>query len=118
MSEIRARDLRSAELTITFKGEKRRMVFDNYAYAAAEDIYQEEYGRDEGIYKILADMAHGRTRGIFAIAYGALKSGGLKNLTFRDFMEHFSIAEMEKLNHDMRTGVMNSMPPVEPGKNA
>lgn len=62
------------------------LLFDMAAFAAAEQVYCTEYQRTVNCGQIITEMLEGLTSALMALAYGALRSGGLQT-TYRDFAQ-------------------------------
>lgn len=118
---VKARDLRAATKYITIGGVRLRMLFNNYAYYLAEDIYDREFGRDIGFEAIIADASAGKIRALLALVYATVKAGGNEEKlgTFQYFMENFDLEDMKSISADVIEGISETLPDVEDeGKNA
>lgn len=118
---VKAKDLRAATKYITVDGTRVKMLFNNYCYYLAEDIYDREFGRDVGFEKILAEASDGKLRALMALTYAAIKAAGNEEKigSFKYFMDNFNLVDMQSMSADVIEGIAETLPDQEDdGKNA
>lgn len=110
--ESRGRDLGAPEAKLTVAGREYNLVFNNMAYRIAEDIYEDKYGRDVGIYKIMDELAVPKHRAVMAVMYAAARAGGC-TVSWEDFDRDFKLTDISTVAARLQEGVLASMPPSE-----
>lgn len=109
------RDLAAPERTVTIRGEKFRLKFNNRMARIAEDVYQEQYGRDMGYYDIIQELAKNKHRAVMAVIYAAGAAGGM-DITWEEFDEIFTLDMVDSVREAIVGALAESMPQPEPGE--
>ena len=109
---IRGRDMGAPIESISFRGERVPLKFNNRAARIAEDVYASEYGRDVGYYDIIAEVAVPKHRAIMAVIYGAMVAAG-SAVTWAEFDEHFHLTDVPGVSEAILRGTMASLPTDE-----
>ena len=76
-SEIKARDISRPVDSMELDGETYALAFDLNCFRVAEDVDEQQYGRNLHFGDIVQQLAAGKLGAIMAVLYGALLSGGL-----------------------------------------
>lgn len=106
---VKGRDVSAPQRHITLDGQTYGLVFNNYAARLAEDIYEEQYGRDEGYAVILQELSRLKHRALMAVVYGAMIAGGAE-MTWEEFDEKFKYGALAELTESIRSAVLESLP--------
>lgn len=118
MAQERGRNLLPPLREIIMGGEKYRLVFDNRALVAAEAVYEDEYGKNFGIYQIMQECAVPKQRAIMAVIYAAMRSGGA-NMTWENFLGEFRLSDLPGIQDAVTSAILETLPDGEDdGKNA
>ena len=112
----RGQDIASPVQTVTLDGTTYQLKFSNKSARIAEDIYNEQYGRDVNYLDILKEMAAFKHRALLAVVYGALIAGGAQ-MTYDEFEDAFTYDSIDALRDAIKKGVFDALPEPEPGKN-
>ena len=112
---MRGQDIAAPVKTVTLEGKTYELVFSNKAARIAEDVYNDQYGRDANYLEILKDMAAMKHRALLAVVYGALIAGG-GDMTYDAFEEAFTYDCIDALREIIRKGVFEALPEAD-GKN-
>ena len=72
----RGRDMSAPVEFITLNGTQYKTVYNNQTARIAEDVYEQQYGKDVGYGEILKGIAKGKYSAIMALFYDAIISGG------------------------------------------
>ena len=107
--KVRGRDVSAPEQHIELGEHKYTLVYNNRAARIAEDVYEQQYGRDKGYYDIIAEMAGRKHRAIMAVVYGAIIAGGAE-LTWDDFDRDFTISAIDAVRESVQARVLESLP--------
>lgn len=107
--KVRGRDVSAPEQHVELGGHKYTLVYSNRAARVAEDVYEQQYGRDMGYYDIIAEMAARKHRAIMAIVYGAVIAGGAE-LSWEDFDRDFTLAAIDAVRDAVQARVLESLP--------
>lgn len=110
----RGRDVSAPVQHITLDGQHYQLVYNNEAARLAEDVYEQQYGRDVGYYDILAEMAARKHRAIMAVVYGALVAGGAE-LTWEEYDAKFTLGAIDAVRDAITQHVIASLPQPEEG---
>ena len=110
----RARDISAPVQHISFGERSYTLCYNNMAARVAEDVYEQQYGRDVGYYDILDEMQRHKHRAIMAIVFGALVAGGAE-ITWEDFDRDFSITAIDAVRDRIAEGIIASLPEPEAG---
>lgn len=113
--QVKGRDIAAPLEEIVIDGYHYELVFNNRAARYAEDVYENQYGKDVGYADILRGIAKGKYSAIMAIFYGAMKAGGCP-LSWDEFDEKFKLDEITGLDTIIMRGVEKSLPNVPEGE--
>ena len=113
---IKGQDMAAPVKTVTLEGKTYQLAFNNKSARLAEDVYNEQYGRDVNYLEILKDMAAFKHRALLAVIYGALIAGGAE-MDYETFESAFTYDAIDGLRDIIKKGVFDALPEAEPGKN-
>ena len=106
---VRARDLNAPTAKMVFDGHEYPLRFDMNAFRIAEDIYEEEYGKDKNFAEIALDLTKGRLGAIMAMYYAALRSAGAK-ITWVQFQAAFKLTDIPGVKERMTELLADALP--------
>lgn len=109
---VAGRDVSAPEQHIELNEHKYTLVYNNRAARVAEDVYEQQYGRDVGYYDILAEMAARKHRAIMAIIYGAMVAGGAE-MTWDEFDALFTLGAIDSVRAAVQQHVLESLPKAD-----
>ena len=112
---MRGRDMSAPVEYITLNDTRYQTVYDNQTARLAEDVYEQQYGKDVGYGEILQGIARGKYSAIMALFYAAIVSGGAQ-LTWEDFDAQFKLDSIEGVREVIARAIQKSLPdaPEEP----
>lgn len=110
--EIRARDITAPAKRIFIDGQEYPLVFNNNAARLAENIYEDEYGRDLGYAGIMQELARQKYRAVMAVFYGAMVAGGT-DIGWKAFDERFKLDSIDGIREIIAQGITQSLPEDE-----
>ncbi len=110
--QVRGRDLAQPAQTVTLSGVQYLLKWGNMQARIAENVYEEQYGRDVDYMVILTELQQQKHRAIQACIYGALIAGGA-SMPWEEFDETFSYAAIDQLREAALKAVLDTLP--EPG---
>ena len=111
----RGRDMSAPVEFITLNGTQYKTVYNNQTARIAEDVYEQQYGKDVGYGEILKGIAKGKYSAIMALFYAAIISGGAQ-LSWEDFDAQFKLDSIEGVREVIARAIQKSLPeaPEEP----
>lgn len=109
MSKIKGRDIASPVKTITIEDVPHPLVFNNQSARLAEDVYEDQYKRDQNYAEILQDLSRGKYRAVMAVFYGAMVAGGA-DISWAEFDEKFKLDSIPGIKETIMAGVVQSLP--------
>ena len=107
----RGRDMSAPVEFITLNGTQYKTVYNNQTARIAEDVYEQQYGKDVGYGEILKGIAKGKYRAIMALFYAAIISGGAQ-LSWEDFDAQFHLDSIEGVREIIARAVQKTLPDV------
>ncbi len=99
----RGRDMSAPVEFITLNGTQYKTVYNNQTARIAEDVYEQQYGKDVGYGEILKGIAKGK--------YSAIISGGAQ-LSWEDFDAQFHLDSIEGVREIIARAVQKTLPDV------
>ena len=112
LNQIRGRNLSAPTQMMEFDGEKRRLVFDMNCFRIAEDVYEDQYGRDKNFAEIAMELSKGKLGAIMAVYYAGLVSGGLE-ITWPNFAAVFKLTDIPGVREQLAQLVADALPDPE-----
>lgn len=109
---IRGRDLAQPAQSVTLDGVTYRLKWCNRQARVAEDVYEEQYGRDMEYMAILGELARNKHRAIQACVYGALIAGGA-DMDWDTFDELFTYDAIDQLRDVTQKAILDTLPDPE-----
>lgn len=107
----RGRDMSAPVEFITLNGTQYKTVYNNQTARIAEDVYEQQYGKDVGYGEILKGIAKGKYSAIMALFYAAIISGGAQ-LSWEDFDAQFHLDSIEGVREIIARAVQKTLPDV------
>lgn len=114
---MKGQDIAAPVKTVTLEGTRYELKFSNRAARIAEDVYNDQFGRDVNYLDILREMAEMKHRALLAIVYGALIAGG-GSMPYDEFEDKFTYDCIDGLRDVIRKGVFDALPEADEEKNA
>ena len=112
----KARDFGPQLLRLTWQGEELELKFNNNAMRIAEDVYDEEYQKQDCSWtRILIDLSKGKAGAVMAVYFAALKATR-PQITWQEFSENFQLTDIPEVNEKLAQAVEESLPKPEPGE--
>ena len=108
---MRGRDMSAPVEFITLNGTQYKTVYNNQTARIAEDVYEQQYGKDVGYGEILKGIAKGKYSAIMALFYAAIISGGAQ-LSWEDFDAQFHLDSIEGVREIIARAVQKTLPDV------
>lgn len=108
---LRGRDMSAPVEFITLNGTQYKTVYNNQTARIAEDVYEQQYGKDVGYGEILKGIAKGKYSAIMALFYAAIISGGA-HLSWEDFDAQFHLDSIEGVREIIARAVQKTLPDV------
>ena len=115
MDNVRGRELRAPAQTMEFDGEQRKIVFSMETFRIAEDVYEEQYGKDKNFAEIAMDLTKGKIGAVMAVYYAALVVGGL-DITWANFAAIFKLTDIPGVKDALIEMTADALPDPEPGE--
>ena len=109
----KARDFGPQLLRLTWQGEDLELKFNNNAMRIAEDVYDEEYKKQDCSWtRILIDLGKGKAGAVMAVYYAALKATR-PEITWQEFSDKFQLIDIPEVSEKLAQAVEGSLPAPE-----
>lgn len=109
---MKGRDMAAPVKDITIKGIVYPLKFNNYSARLAEDVYEDQYGKDKNYTDILQELSRGKYRAIMAVFFGAMVSGG-HSMSWADFDEQFKLDSISGIKEVIAKGIVQALPQAD-----
>lgn len=109
---VKGRDLAAPAQTVTLDGVQYQLKWGNKCARIAEDIYEEEFGRNVDYMHILVDLQMNKHRAVQACVFGALRAGGA-DMSWDEFDEKFTLDSIDQLREEVQKSVVAMLPDPE-----
>lgn len=111
-TEVRGRDVHAPVEFVVLNGTEYKTVYNNRTARIAEDVYEQQYGKDVGYATILREIAVGKYKAIMALFYAAIASGG-SDMTWEEFDAAFNLDSIPNVREIIAGAVAKSLPKVD-----
>lgn len=111
---VRGRDLTAPTQKMEFDGREYTLRFDMNCFRIAEDVYEEQYGKDRNFAEIAIELTKGRLGAVMAVYYAAMISGGAE-LAWEEFSEKFRLTDIPGVRDKLTVMLSDALPDPEPG---
>lgn len=111
-SSIKGRDVAAPVKEITIDGIVYPLKFNNYSARLAEDVYEDQYGKDKNYTDILQELSRGKYRAIMAVFFGAMVSGG-HDMSWAAFDEQFKLDSISGIREVIAKGIVQALPQAD-----
>lgn len=108
----RGRSLDAPMTSMMFDGQEYPLRFDLNAFRIAEDVYDEEYGKDLNFAQIAAQLGKGRLGAIMAVFYAGMRSAGAE-ITWANFAAVFQLTDIPGVREKLIEMVADALPDPE-----
>lgn len=109
----KGRDFGPQLLRLNWQGEELEFKFNNNAMRIAEDVYDEEYEKQDCSWtRILIDLSKGKAGAVMAVYYAALKATR-PEITWQEFSDKFQLIDIPEVSEKLAQAVEGSLPAPE-----
>ena len=109
----KGRDFGPQLLRLNWQGDELELKFNNNAMRIAEDVYDEEYKKQDCSWtRILIDLGKGKAGAVMAVYYAALKATR-PEITWQEFSDKFQLIDIPEVSEKLAQAVEGSLPAPE-----
>ena len=108
-AELRGRDVHAPVEFVVLNGVQYKTVYNNRTARIAEDVYEQQYGKDVGYGQILQDVARGKYSAVMAMFYASIISAGT-DMSWDEFDAAFNLDSIPGVREIIAGAVAKSLP--------